>query len=113
MYRGGAYDFFAQDGRIIPDADSEEDALARVRRWTEDERAAQLLDLTTDRPFQLLSNVPKQDGCSHYDRLVVELRNAYGLTMDRAITSLFRVRRQKLLVGYGMLDNYVLSRLGK
>lgn len=77
-----------KNGQSVEEFLSRIDALARVRKWTEDERAAQLLDLTTDRPFQLLSNVPRQDGSSHYDRLVIELRNAYGLTMDRAITSL-------------------------
>ncbi len=60
------------------------EALARIRRWSHEEKAAQLLDLTTDRAFQLLSNVPRVDE-DHYERLVSELRNAYGLTMDKAI----------------------------
>ena len=33
------------------------DTLAKVQKWTDDEKVDQLIDLCTDMPFQLLSRV--------------------------------------------------------
>ncbi len=76
------------------------EALARIRKRDGEKKAAQLLDFTTGKAFQLLSNVPRTSE-GHYERLVTERRYAYGLTMDRAISLLFFT---KLLKGETVYD---------
>ena len=63
-------------------------------------QAAQLLDLTTDKAFQLLSNV-RRTSEGHYEILMTEPRNAYGLTMDMAICL---VSSRRLLKGETVYD---------
>ena len=88
------------NGQSVDEFLARVESLARIRKWDDEEKAAQLLDLTTDKAFLLLSNVPKTAE-GQYDRLVAELRNAYGISMERAIGLL---SSRKLLKGETVYD---------
>jgi transposase InsO family protein/predicted aspartyl protease len=64
--------------------------LCEARGWlSADEKANNLIQLTTGKPFELLSRVPifaADAGIDRFALLKAELKEAYGLSMEKAIT---------------------------